>query len=117
MNLDRFEEGLIDDIQTDRCKKLLWSVINLAVEDACRAPYAKKPSTESITAMRFLVGNGKEADLDSWLMWLDVNGSVFRRRLLEAMYDEHTNKFQDMAKRAFRFNYNWWRQNATDFND
>jgi hypothetical protein len=50
-------------------------------------------------------------------MWLDVNGPVFRRRLLEAMYDDHTNKFQDMAKRAFRFNYTWWRQNATDFND
>ena len=117
MSLDRFEEGLLDDIQTDRCKKLLWSVINLAVEDACRAPYAKKPSTESITAMRFLMGNGKEADLDSWLMWLDVNGPVFRRRLLEAMYDEHTNKFQDTAKRAFRFNYNWWRLNAADLND
>ena len=37
MNLTTFEEGLLDSIQTERCKKLLWSVIQLAVDDACKA--------------------------------------------------------------------------------
>jgi hypothetical protein len=50
-------------------------------------------------------------------MWLDVNGPVFRRRLLEAMFSDHHDRFPDMARRAFRANYNWWRLNATDFND
>ena len=102
MNLNNFEEGLIDQIQAERCKKLLWSVINLAVQDACLAPYASKPSTDSITAIRFLIGNEKEAGVDGYLMWLDVDGPEFRRRLVEAMFAERHDKFPDIARRAFR---------------
>jgi len=117
MNLNNFEEGLIDQIQAERCKKLLWSVINLAVQDACLAPYASKPSTDSITAMRFLVGNEKEAGVDGYLMWLDVDGPEFRRRLVEAMFAERHDKFPDIARRAFRANFNWWRKNRANYID
>jgi len=109
MNLQ--ERNAIDDIQTDRCKRLLWSVISLAVDDACKAPYSKKPQLDSITAMRFLIGNGKQADVDAWLGWLDVNGPVFRRKLLEGMFSDLHDKFPDSARRAFRANYNWYKRN------
>jgi hypothetical protein len=53
MNLNTFEEGLLDSIQTERCKKLLWSVIQLAVDDACKAPYKTRPTDETITTLRY----------------------------------------------------------------
>ena len=111
------ERWAVDQIQAERCKKLLWSVINLAVKDACLAPYASKPSTDSITAMRFLVGNEKEAGVDGYLMWLDVDGPEFRRRLVEAMFAERHDKFPDIARRAFRANFNWWRKNRANYID
>jgi hypothetical protein len=33
------------------------------------------------------------------------------------MFSDYHDKFPDMARRAFRANYNWWRLNATDFNE
>ena len=117
MNLNTFEEGLLDSIQTERCKKLLWSVIQLAVDDSCKAPYKTRPQDDTITAMRFLIGDRIESGLDSFLLWLDVDSKEFRRRLVEAMFSERTDKFNDLAKRAFRFNYNWYLRNEINTND
>jgi len=111
------ERWAVDQIQAERCRKLLWSVVSLAVEDACRAPYASKPASDSITAMRFLIGNEKQADVDNYLMWLDVDGPEFRRRLIEAMFSDYHDKFTDSARRAFRANFNWWRKNAPNHID
>ena len=111
------ERWAVDQIQAERCRKLLWSVVSLAVEDACRAPYASKPASDSITAMRFLIGNEKQADVDNYLMWLDVDGPEVRRRLIEAMFSDYHDKFTDSARRAFRANFNWWRKNAPNHID
>jgi len=116
MRIATFEEGLLDEIQAQRCKKLLWSVIQLAVDDACKAPYKTRPQDDTITAMRFLIGDKMESGLDSYLMWLDVDSKEFRRRLVEAMFSERTDKFNDLAKRAFRFNYNWYLRNEINPN-
>jgi hypothetical protein len=111
MNLNTFEEGLLDSIQTERCKKLLWSVIQLAVDDACKAPYKTRPTDETITALRFLFGDLYESGLDSYLMWLDVDSKEFKRRMVNAMYSERHDKFTDFERRAFRANYNWYLRN------
>jgi hypothetical protein len=104
MNLNTFEEGLLDSIQTERCKKLLWSVIQLAVDD-------------TITAMRFLFGDLYESGLDNYLMWLDVDGKQFKRRMVEAMFSERHDKFTDFERRAFRANYNWYLRNEINPNN
>jgi hypothetical protein len=111
MRIATFEEGLLDEIQAQRCKKLLWSVIQLAVDDACKAPYKTKPQDDTITAMRFLIGDKIESGLDSFLLWLDVDAKEFRRRLVEAMFAERHDKFTDFERRAFRANYNWYLRN------
>jgi hypothetical protein len=111
-NFSQFETDLLSKIQADRCKKLLWAVISLAVEDACRDPYKTRPEAESITAMRFLIGDGNQSDSDSYFLWLDVDSREFRKRLIEAMFADRHDKFSDAARRAFRANYNWWRRNA-----
>lgn len=112
MDIDRFEEDLIDSIQAQRCRKLLWSVIELAVDDACKAPNRVNPTDDAITGMRFLM-----RDVDSYLHWLDVDGPEFRRRLVEAMYYEGINKFDDGAKRAFRYNHKWYLRNENHSNN
>jgi hypothetical protein len=111
MRIETFEEGLLNEIQAQRCKKLLWSVIQLAVEDSCKAPYKTRPQDETITAMRFLFGDLKESGLDNYLMWLDVDSKEFKRRMVNAMYAEHHDKFTDFERRAFRANYNWYLRN------
>jgi hypothetical protein len=117
MNLNTFEEGLLDSIQTERCKKLLWSVIQLAVDDACKAPYKTRPTDETITALRFLFGDLYESGLDNYLMWLDVDSKEFKRRMVNAMFSERHDKFTDFERRAFRANYNWYLRNEINPND
>lgn len=116
MNLTTFEEGLLDSIQTERCKKLLWSVIQLAVDDACKAPYKTRPQDDTITAMRFLIGDKIESGLDSYLIWLDVDAKEFRKRLVQSMFAERHDKFTDFERRAFRANYNWYLRNEINPN-
>jgi hypothetical protein len=117
MNLNTFEEGLLDSIQTERCKKLLWSVIQLAVDDACKAPYKTKPMDDTITALRFLFGDLHESGLDNYLMWLDVDSKEFKRRMVNAMFSERHDKFTDFERRAFRANYNWYLRNEINPNN
>lgn len=112
MNIDRFEEDLLNSIQAQRCRKLLWAVIELAVDDACRVPNRVTPQDDAVSALRFLLS----ADIDGYLMWLDVNAREFKRRLLEAMYSEKQNKFDESSKRAFRFNHKWYVRNANHTN-
>lgn len=112
MNIDRFEEDLLNSIQAQRCRKLLWAVIELAVDDACRVPNRVTPQDDAVSALRFLLSE----DIDGYLMWLDVNSGEFKRRLLEAMYSEKQNKFDESSKRAFRFNHKWYVRNANHTN-
>ena len=113
MNLTKFEDGVLNEIQNDRCKKLLWAVIQLAIDDACRAPFVTKPQNDSITAMRFLFSES----LDAYLMWLDVDAQRFKQKLLEAMFSEKHDKFQESARRAFRANFKWCKRNESDFDN
>jgi len=93
--------------EAQRTKQLLWSVIYLAVEDATCAPLSDRPMSKSITAMRFLTSN-----IDVYLERLDVAPDVFRRKLLEVMYEECKNpRYNAAEKRAFRFNHGWWERN------
>jgi hypothetical protein len=113
MNIDRFEEDLLNSIQAQRCRKLLWAVIELAVDDACRVPNRVTPQDDAVSALRFLLSE----DIDGYLMWLDVNAGEFKRRLLEAMYSDKQNKFDESSKRAFRFNHKWYVRNANHTNN
>jgi hypothetical protein len=97
---------MFNAIQAKRNKHLFWTVIELAIADACVAPLKDSPSAKAKTAMRFITTN-----IDNYLIWLDVDAGNFRKRLIEAMYTEQTNKFSDMDKRAFRYNYKWWINN------
>jgi hypothetical protein len=93
--------------QAKRGKRLFWTIIELAVIDACSVPLKdRRPMAKAITAMRFLTTN-----IDKYLVWLDVDAGSFRKRLFQAMYAEHTDKFSESDKRAFRYNYSWWNAN------
>ena len=115
MNISQYESFEISKTRAMRCKRLLWSVVTLAVEDACRVP-DKLPAVEAMTAMRFIFGNGSRADIDSYFHWLDINGNFFRKRLLESMYAETHSKFLDSDRRAFRANYNWYMPRQVSIN-
>lgn len=97
--------------QARRGKRLFWTVIEQSVSDACAKPIVStrrdtRPMAKAITAMRFLTTN-----IDKYLDWLDVDAGSFRKRLFQAMYAEHTDKFSESDKRAFRYNHTWWIKN------
>lgn len=98
---------MFNAIQAKRNKHLFWTVIELAVADACAKPLEdRRPVARAITAMRFITTN-----IDNYLIWLDVDAGNFRKRLIEALHTEKPNKFSDTDKRAFRYNYKWWINN------
>lgn len=107
MDMKRYEDQEILRTQAMRCRQLLATVVNLAIEDACKAPYVR-PSIETITALRFLVGDTKTASVDNYLVWLDMEPQAFKKRLLEAMYADRHRSFSDGQRRAFRANHHWY---------
>lgn len=107
------------DQQLRAHRRLLWAVINLAVEDACRTlvtsgskHHPPVPLLEAQSAIRFLMTDSS----DGYFMWLNVDGQSFRRRLLTFMYAPNPKKikdtdkeplFSDEQKKNFQLTYDW----------
>ena len=101
-----------DDQQLRAHQKLLWAVVTLAVQDACKSPLCMGndfsptvPQPDAQSAIRFLMTEHS----DGYFMWLNVDGAQFRKRLVEFMYKkEKTPMFRDIERRNFRYTYQWF---------
>ena len=104
---------------------LFAAVINRAIVDAAMPPIkeaakvrshrtrfkANCPRNHAKTACYFLFDD--KGGLPFYSQWLEIAPDTFRRLLLEHMYDKRNySKFNihinDMQKRQFRFNYEWF---------
>lgn len=87
------------------CRRLLSTVVSLALQDSLLPPYGsvreRNIRTEALSGLRFLFEHG-----DIFLELLDMDAEVFRRRLLERMYSAEVDvRFTGEQKRIFRWNY------------
>ena len=109
--------------QTQACRNLLATVIQLAVADACSHPLRRRKgeepdlshiTTSALTAMRFLF-NEDLSGLNEYATWLDFDPGQFRRKLQDTMYNEFAglvNGFSEDQRTSFCFNYTVWRRFA-----
>lgn len=105
--------------EIDGYRKLLSSVVWLAVYDACSAPVhstkAGKPSPceEARSAVRFLFSSDRPY-FNEYMQCLGMDVQTFRSKLLLAMYDDESSNeapFERLpynAKKSFRFNHSYW---------
>lgn len=112
-------EAYDENSQTRACQKLLAAVVAVAVNDTCVEPFraTSKDKTlfirkDTVTAFRFLFSK-EVSGLDSYALWLDFNPDNFRRKLLDAMWDESVDTVagkDSQQRRNFRYNYKLWRK-------
>jgi hypothetical protein len=115
---------LDDAFQTRQCEKLLASVVATALRDLAagrdqRWDRSRKPgeremtiSGHSFTAARFLFDEDATG-VDAYLEWLDIDVGIFRRRLLETIYDPSAHSvggWDSSQRRMMRINYEAWRK-------
>lgn len=110
---------LVQDAEATPERRLLASVVALAVNDACTIPprpdskYMSpglKMRPESFTAMRFLFDKSVSG-LNEYALWLDFDADQFRRKLLALMQDDSPKRlanFDAIDRRHFRINYKLW---------
>lgn len=101
------------DFQSQQCRHLLATVINLAVNDACQVPGKERPSTDALTAMRFLFDE-TESGLNEYAEILDINPGQFRSRLLKIMKTTSVgeiNGYTESQRLHFMRNFRFWQQN------
>lgn len=101
------------DFQSQQCRHLLATVVNLAVNDACQIPGKERPSTDALTAMRFLFDE-TESGLNEYAEILDINPGQFRSRLLKIMKTTSVgeiNGYTESQRIYFMRNYRFWQQN------
>jgi hypothetical protein len=106
-----------EQVQTRSCQQLLASVVAAAVNDTCVEPFkvtTKDKTTlmriDTVTAFRFLFDDSVSG-VDAYALWLDFNVQLFRRKLLEMMYDDSqrvVNGKNPELRRNFRYNYKLW---------
>jgi len=106
-----------EQVQTRACQQLLAAVVAVAVNDTCVEPFkvATKDKTtlmriDTVTAFRFLFDDSVSG-VDAYALWLDFNVQLFRRKLLEMMYDDSqrvVNGKNPELRRNFRYNYKLW---------
>jgi hypothetical protein len=105
--------------QNASCRKLLASVVALAVKDACLPPIKvrskenkmlrKVPSEAACSALHFLMGKS----VLGYLEMLDMDSDRWRKELMSQMNTSNTeaNPFNSQItafeKRCFGWNY-WW---------
>lgn len=107
------------DFQTQQCRYLLASVINLAVSDACQHPGRDRPSTDALTAMRFLFDESVSG-LAEYAELLDINAGQFRSRLLKIMKVTgvgEINGFTESQRMHFMKNFRFWQKNPINFEE
>jgi len=105
--------------QTKGCTRLLMSVIELAVIDACLPPvrrnnsFKKKvnvPQGKSLDAVMFLLDGAK-----NYVEMVGMDGDRFKDELIKQMSSDvpgyFTNTIKAEQRRNFRFNYRWFQQN------
>jgi hypothetical protein len=108
-----------EQVQTRSCQQLLAAVVAAAVNDTCVEPFkvtAKDKTVsmriDTVTAFRFLFDDSVSG-VDAYGLWLDFNVQLFRRKLLEMMYDDSqrvVNGKNPELRRNFRYNYKLWRK-------
>jgi hypothetical protein len=105
--------------QTKGCTRLLMSVIEIAVIDACLPPvrrnnaHKKKvnvPQGKSLDAVMFLLAGAK-----NYVEMVGMDGDRFKDELIKQMSSDvpgyFTNTIKGEQRRNFRFNYRWFQQN------
>jgi hypothetical protein len=101
------------DFQTQQCRHLLATVVNLAVNDACQVPGRERPSADAMSAMRFLFDE-TVSGLNEYAELLDINPGQFRARLLKIMKTGgvcEINGYSESHRIYFMRNYRFWQQN------
>jgi len=92
-------------------RRLMFAVVGLAVSDACAMPVLTRHKQvaglkeDAFTAMDFLMTDVA----DAWLTWLDIDPPMFRKRVLDVMFDGKASSLSENRKRAFRSNYEAYR--------
>lgn len=115
-----FNVNMVDlNQQTEASRRVLSSVVALAVNDACAMPvnksgFGKKSkyqlTTDAFTAMRFIFDD-ERSGLDAYALWLDFEVKRFREKLLAIMNNHDAGPvagFDSERRRNFRFNYRQW---------
>lgn len=102
------------DTSTKPERKLLSSVVLLALNDACRKPIRTdrgiEMQVEAFTAMRFLFDTSV-AGLNEFATWLDFDPDGARAALLKVMDDRSPRRLCEMEtqdRRMFKQNYLLW---------
>lgn len=98
--------------QTQACRRLLSSVVALAMRDAVCAPRKPMPPSKdptpqdrALTAIDFLWSPGG----GGYLSVLEIDPGEFRRRFLDRMAEDHDDaQFTAWDKRCFRLNWAWF---------
>lgn len=105
--------------EIDGYRKLLSSVLWLAVYDACSAPVKAtkaertSPCEEARSAVRFLFSSDRPY-FNEYMQCLGMDVQTFRSKLLLAMYDDTNSdeapfeRLPHNAKKSFRFNHSYW---------
>lgn len=87
-------------------RRLLSSVISLAIQDACLAPFKESKKlrlhSEAEDALEFLFYSEQ---CDKYLMVMDIDPTTFRRCLLSAVRRERMHDITASKLRCFRINY------------
>lgn len=92
-------------------RRLMFAVVGLAVSDACAIPVLTRHKRvaglkeDAYTALDFLLTKAA----DGWLMWLDIDPVMFRKRVLSVMFENQASSLGEHRKRAFRANYEAYR--------
>ena len=114
--------------QTQACRNLLATVVQLAVTDACSQPPKRRKddtgvlsriTVDAITALRFLFDESVSG-LNEYATWLDFDPGHFRLKLQETMYNNSplpVNGFESNQRRNFRYNYTTWRRFASQITE
>lgn len=114
--------------QTQACRNLLATVIQLAVADACSQPPKRREgdnavlshiTVDALTALRFMFDESVSG-LNEYATWLDFDPGQFRRKLQDTMYNDSPltiNGFESNQRRNFRYNYTTWRRFANQITE
>lgn len=108
-------------------RRLLSSVIWLAVYDACSQPskpnrlQQQSPTDVASSAIRFIFDDHDRYFFKKYMRCLDIDPDSFRKRLVGLMYGKESlgetpfNNLPHNARKSFRFNHSHWLSYAKPF--